>query len=584
VLESKPQTKQQYVYFVLISLITAVAFGFSFGDASSNHPTYLPPGIQLANPNFLTNDWWLNSVTHYHFAFNFLISTLTKFNILAWGTGAINLVVVTTGLFFIFKLFSHINQKWAVCAFFATCSSYFLTDSFDSVASTYLFTSGLQASNIASCATLGAILSFAKARFLFCGLWLALAGIFHVNFLLVNIVAFSFAFVIYRNNNLLNIHKVKKQDLRDFSYIAFPSFVLIVFFLPLILKLSNPSQDPEIIAQARHAFFEFAVPFHYLPNTFLIDFLGLLGWQLMGVSFLILGNSKARIFSLQLSMIALIWIATALTTFVFIESVSRLFFWRLSPFSLCLSCVSIYFGISALLRPEAQYKKRTLIISVLGAATGALLILRLQFYYYELTEPRAILFVLLLGAVCFIPFFKLLQGYLPTLAKLPLNSEKLLTNISLGLALVILSGSYYITFDARKYSLFFLTEEELHKRDLYSFVNSNTSPQANILIPPDLSSFRLFSGRSVVVDTKALPFDQVSLAEWYQRLEDISGIIQPKSIEDVALGYNSLDQQRLDKLMTKFNISHVVLNKQQNNRFKGWEQIFENSDFRLPFW
>ena len=56
-------------------LLASISFGISYGIGST-HPTYIIPGIRLADPMFLSGDWWTENTTQYHFFFSQLVAFL----------------------------------------------------------------------------------------------------------------------------------------------------------------------------------------------------------------------------------------------------------------------------------------------------------------------------------------------------------------------------------------------------------------------------------------------------------------------------------------------------------------------------
>ena len=575
--QKKQAQKKAWLFRFLLLAFVALAFGITFGDSSSNHPTYLPPGMQLADPSYLEYDWWLTHATHYHVAFNFLIFILAKIDLLVWGTAGLNLLVVTLSLFVIFNHFYKQNSEYALVAMGIFCSIYLLTGSFNSVASTYLFTSGLQASNISTFATIAAIIGFLGKRYLICGLCLGCAGLFHVNFLLVNLLSFSLAFAFAEIKQIYTHRYIYKQQFSDLVSLAAPSVTLLLFYLPLIFDVTQSSNSKGTSDLADYVFFQFAVPHHYLPTSYLFNFLAFAGWHVMGMSFLILSPQSKKLHALHNAMFTTVWLATALTTLVFIEPVARLFFWRLAPFCLILVCFSIYAGFTSLTVAKPTTSKRKLLIASAGTIAGALLILRVQLYYYSFGSPRVLLMAFILAAIVTGPVLTLVSlQYTSSIQIQKRRTSKFITLIML----VIAAGSFYATFNSEKYSLIFLSEAEKNKRALYYFVKQNTPQTAQILVPPSLDTFRLFTERSIVVDFKALPFQEHDLVEWYHRLSRVSGVAKPRTFDEVSTGYKAMDEARLAELKRTYHISYVVLNAEHRN-FIEWRPLYKNTDFVL---
>jgi hypothetical protein len=105
------------------------------------------------------------------------------------------------------------------------------------------------------------------------------------------------------------------------------------------------------------------------------------------------------IWALQLALFVLLWGATALTTVVFIEPVSRLFFWRLAPFAELLAALLI---IAGTLRAFcSQPSERTLLqLWPLGlSGIGIFLIVQLLRYRVGVTDPTATMQLLIIAGM-----------------------------------------------------------------------------------------------------------------------------------------------------------------------------------------
>lgn len=549
---------------------------------SGNHATYLPPGLNLANKEFLQFDWWLNNATHYHTAFNYLVYSLETLKILKVGLITLNVVVLSISFFFIYLIINYVSNQRAFFPTLLIFSIYLISDSFFSVGDSYLFSSGLQPSSFGALGTIIGIYYFIRQRFLTTGIFIGVAGLFHTNFLLLNFIMFGLTFCLLYGLKFKNSQFSWKDFLSGGIKLLGFSFVIICFTLPLILKVAmSSSYSAEEIELANFAFFKFAVSFHYLPNTFLPVFLKLLGWQLIGLICIThLRASKdviASLLTLHLSMAFIIWFATLLTTVVFVEQVSRLYFWRLAPFSELLSCIAMLAVFSQMLFNQKHTQRDG--FSILQMATiifGSLLILKsLSTYHHVFTF---IVFGHILFLVVVLALF-LIRSQVNLI-----KNVRVYKSIVMGYCLVILFGTMLsiTTFNVQNnMSIMHPPKDKYLDTELFEYVKNTTPLDSNVLIPIDLYFFRLMAERAIVVDIKNLPFGVRGLNQWYERLEDVGGLEKPSNPILVRNAYESINLARLQWLQKKYHVTHAVVPSGNKTYFSSWDEIFKNDKYRL---
>jgi hypothetical protein len=70
------------------------------------------------------------------------------------------------------------------------------------------------------------------------------------------------------------------------------------------------------------------------------------------------------------------------------------------------------------------------------------------------------------------------------------------------------------------------------------------------------------------------------LLEWYERVQDVTGIYDPPNLERVGAGYLDIDASRLEMLRSKYDFDYVVLIKGQKYDFlDSYRQAYENDGF-----
>jgi len=93
------------------------------------------------------------------------------------------------------------------------------------------------------------------------------------------------------------------------------------------------------------------------------------------------------------------------------------------------------------------------------------------------------------------------------------------------------------------------------------------------VVPPYTESFRLLSGRAIVVDFKTDPFEAGGLIEWRRRLDDLSGG-RPLRLgyyadAELEASYGALTAEQFEKLAAKYHASYGVVERARaiRNRF-----------------
>jgi hypothetical protein len=565
-----------------LCLLCGLAVGVSGFSSDSNHPTYLPPSLHNLDPQFLAQDWWMQSASHYHYAFFVLAALLAKLNVLEAGLALLNVMIVAAATFACFKIIEWFRLKNPVPALAICIALFLVTRSFFTIGSAYIFTPSLQPSSIAAAATLAAIASFLNRRMLHCGLWLGLSGLFHINFLVANLPFFGLAFLLAQQQfRPLQRHLLKENSIGLLKLLG-PSLILLAAFAPLILSVSNDVLSPAAKVQADWVLFRFAVPFHYYPLGFLPTLIPFVLWQALGLLWTQTAvpdpDRRRMIWALQIALALILWTATALTTFVFIAPVSRLFLWRLAPFAVLLAALIISVAGLRMLEngksPESSTQGSSLRVIVTLFILYTLSMMPVgqlgqAFKFFALAPGPVILGGLFLGVMLNQRF-----GF-----SLPKGSAT--TTIALGGMLAFAIATQPSDGKDSRYSLLFPSQSMKEERELFGFVRQSTADSAQFLTPPDLDMFRLQTGRAIIADIKAVPLNRSGLIEWYSRLEDVSGLSHPKGDFGLEAGFESMDTARLERLRCKYHVGFTVLRTRQPLAPAGWAEVFRNPSFRV---
>ena len=96
-----------------------------------------------------------------------------------------------------------------------------------------------------------------------------------------------------------------------------------------------------------------------------------------------------------------------------------------------------------------------------------------------------------------------------------------------------------------------------------------TPADAVILTPPSFGSFRVLAQRAIVVDTRTIPYQEVAMAEWMDRIVTVYGLpsaavfegedLGREGLESLATTYLAIDDETIEALCARYPLTHAVL-------------------------
>jgi hypothetical protein len=559
-----------------------LAVGVSGFSSESNHSTYLPPALHYLDPDYLSRDWWLAASIHYHYAFFALAVVLAKLGILEVGLAVLNIALVSAGIYAFFRILAVLRFSSILATLALLIGLLLMTRAYFSAGGSYLFSPSLQASTIATTATLFALATFLEGRKGRCGLWLALAGLFHVNFLIVNIVFFGLCLVLlYCAERGLQVLKAKDFYL-DVVRLFGPSLLVLCFSLPLVLSIADDPLPPAEAVKADWIFFRFAVPFHYYPLSYLRELIELFSWQVMGALWTAVAipdvETRRKAWAIQAALALAIWSATTLTTVVFIAPVSRLYLWRLAPFAVMFAAMLVLAGTVRCLGAGTEAPRP-------GVREWAILLLSFCFLRF-LAVPFVPVAGQILSTSPFSPAPFLLGALfflvaLQWVRRVPWRARGTLVRTVLAATLLAAFLTQPSDGLQSRYTLLRPASALPDDQAMFRFVRTRTPRDAIFIIPPNLDYMRLVGRRATVVDLKGMPMNGSGLIEWYTRLEDVAGVDRPVNWSAVVNGFAKIDERRLEVLRRKYGAEFAVLGARQALAPTGWHEIYRNRSFKV---
>jgi hypothetical protein len=545
---------------IAISLLFALSFGLKMGD---NQNTYFLYALHKLNPQLWSRDWLVTSTHHYHLFFSYLAILLGHLGNLFWVAAILNFAIIASFALLLYNLLLKLEIDKPFLVF--VLSILFLTiEGTDSIGQSYLFSSVLQPSSIASFFFILGIFSYIKKEDLTAGLFFGIAGIFHENFLvLVFPMLFLSDLICERRNPSLIIKHIG------------PSLIVLICMLPLLLKASFSEHSDT----ARHIFQIIRAPNHYYPQTFLFDYVLFLGWQVFAIAGLnrFLATSdvmRKRLVALYASTAILPLIATFLTTFVFIPQVAQVYFFRLAPYSILLARIIGLVSLLGLMfdtgRPHILRRDR-----IMNCACYILSFFLLSIYYFQNSDyfpKKAILLLLclILLLTSWIYFGQTKQ------AKSHLYQNALRYFLTL---LLVISFLGRMTNYHSKFNLIF--GPEYSDAQMYKWVESSKPDNLFMISPGLLDDFRITSKRSIVVDWRSTPILPDELVQWYERIVDVSGGFDIQNEYECLQRYHSLRLVDIETIRNKYHPDYAVFLRNELKQDYNYPIVFQNDKFLI---
>ncbi len=533
---------------LLLAATVALSFGLSF--AIGNQHTYLLGALRDLDPSFLTRDWLATDTYLYHPTFGRLLGALGSIAPLDWSTAGLFLVLIVLLLLLVWQLIRHLEPE-APLAPMLLVMMLVVVGRTASMADSFIFSSALEPSTLAGVAFVGAMLSFVRGQWIAAGILVALAGLFHINFLVLGVLAFGLAYVLQPSG-------WRRDRLRRFAaegaMLLVPGGLLVLYSLPVLLSAA----DAPGAERATFIFQQIRSPHHYDPQRFVAELVPFAGWVIAAAGALHLvvvpAAVRERLGATGAAFAFLVVSATVVNTVTFIPQVSQLFIWRLAPFTelFCQCVVSV--AVVRLARGEARSKESA--GPVRWAAAGVSILVVSGMVYLERHGSSVPHLILLTLAAC-LSIIVIAQRW-------PVPGRVALVRLGQQLAILIgvaLAGATSIAVSTGLETSNLLSPAvDGDERGLFTWART-TRPDALFLTPPDLETFRLHAGRAIVVDWKSTPILAGELLEWYRRISLVSGR-DVQSVNDAIGGYEQIDESRVERLRREFGFEYVVTRRE----------------------
>jgi hypothetical protein len=183
--------------------------------------------------------------------------------------------------------------------------------------------------------------------------------------------------------------------------------------------------------------------------------------------------------------------------------------------------------------------------------------------------------ITILGAICFV-----------------LIVNRMLTNrrlVALANVTLIIAAAVWGWYSPRRQEVPYyfgvqrFADQKSSWTDVARWVKANGPRDTVYLAPPGRNGFSVLSERSIVAEFKLNPDGSLYLAEWFERLRDLSGGELPagRGFENRRLldkAFAKLTNEQLLALNAKYNAGYAVLPKDSIAQF---EAIYQNKEYRV---
>jgi len=526
---------------LIVLLASLFGLGFGLNYATSNQLYYLLQPIRQLHPTLWTRDWLVSQTQSYHPSYAWLSAQLLRVSPSGLAIAWANVVAVGLAMLALYYVLRRLlGRERSLSAFSLVLVLASVTRTLGP-GMTYAFSEIFQPSTIGSLGVLAAAAAFIAGRPLVCGLCLAFAGAFHVNYLVLCGFVFGVAWLFTGRQGLV---------LRLLFGLG-PPLLVLCFFLPFLLA----SADPKIAFEAQHIYQEMRCAHHYMVPKFAWDFSFWIGFQLLGAAVLIGPAQRGslvprRILALLVGSWLLVIPAALMSSVVLVRFVRQLFAWRICAEAELLAQAALAAALVTVFcdgrRALAQFDRRSRVLS--SAGLGVLLLGSAVTGKWITT---LLVLILLLVAIA------VGNGWL----------GYLMARLREGLPLAWVSSALLITLLAVNVARFarfehysnVLSGGDRTITELCAWAGSHTPEDALFLIPPHEDDIRMRCRRAVVVDWM-MPARPAEVIEWRARLEEVTGR-RPFRGEADLTGYEQLDAARVARLRERYDLNYVVVTR-----------------------
>lgn len=544
--------KKEIAGVLWFTLLFVLAIGIANG--AGNQHNYLLPGLKMADPEFLTGDWFTWGVEHSHRAFAVLVAGLAATGHFVVGltvATALQHAAVAVAIYMTMRaVYERPMIPWAATlALFAALET-------TSVASAPLLLPQLEASSLAGAALAMGLACLAWRRILLAGVCFGLAGLTHAHYAVL-------ALPIVVAATYVTLTSEEKPSRWNSSVAMWGAYLLVA--LPSLLDVARFASAPG--GNEVHDLAVSLFPWHVAPWTWSRDpFVILCGAVLLGAGGMLLRpprRNRQLAYALG-AVLVTVFVSLAMGFGQFLDLTVRVWPWRLAPFVL----VAGFAGVAAVISsrdPSVSVRTHPAKLGYGLLLAGFLAVARVS------PEPTG--HVLL--AVCLLPIARWLSEAIPFI-----RTHRSGVVSDLFATVVVTMAFVPAVLQGLDRSRLEIRPQDPARSALYAWAETETPPGAVFALPPSWSDFRLNARRPVVADWKAVPRYPPDRLEWFERIRSLTDLQRPeRSTSVLDSAYATMDCEGALRLRRRYATRFVVHERPKD--LPCGREVYSDSLFRV---
>ncbi|MBI2145832.1 hypothetical protein HYU22_00650 [Candidatus Woesearchaeota archaeon] len=582
------------INYHLLALITlAISYGFltSTELGTASQAQNIPTVFHIMNPDYLSNDWYIKETSGFdaRYFYNQLIIIINYiFRNLEWTVlflHSLSFALFIGGLYYLIKTILKEKNK----TFFTT--AIFFVGYPIVLGGISFFKSSLSANGLASALLVIAIYFYFREKYIYSFTILGLVTLIDVG----EGIPIAGLFI---GGLLLSKPLFSKE--KAISLLQSAPYFIISLLLIIPLYLSNIDSTPTLAIAAAKIYANFHVT-HTLPSSwgmtiilpfilFVILFIFILkrtnyeykhkriirnfSWIIL--LYIIIGVVFVEIYPIATITKMVIFRATKIIALLGYLTLGAYLFdrleksrnWLEKKYLIMVPIFFIYPLLAILAIPlfllieyyqekkemdvfDLFLRKKNTIIPITILLTGAGIFLVYNYLLFLLPRERMALNAVLPFVIIPIMFYFILMYTLTAKERI----------IAIIVIIISLATAIIGPFNPHLH----IPTHDPETNEMLDYLKINSPPDAVFLTPFDLSGFRTTANRSIVVD-HLHPFTDKGMARWFLRIRDISNhqittFSQLKEYYLILQGYDSLQENDLERLNRKYNISYALFKK-----------------------
>jgi len=535
---SRPGGMRGWAWWFGAAIAVLVTLAFTDPYGTQNQVTYLLDPLHRVLPELYRRDWFVSETPAYLPSWGWLAAWLYRIDpegpaVMLTAHVAVTLATYA-GVGWLVTALSRDARGFAIVV--AVCAATMVR----TLGGNYLLAGYLQPSTVASAGWVVAMAALVRRRYGLCGVVLALAGLLHINFLVLGIGLFPLAALARRD-----------ATRSELARLVVPQLVVLMYSLPDLLGATGAS------AEAVRIFIEFHAPGHYAAGRLARHLPELACWELAAFAVLPLLDAAARearaLWRFSLVAFAVTVATTAMVAVPALQSLTQVRWSRIAPFGQ-LAChilvVSAMLGYATTATAVSRRRR--------GAAAAAIALAILGTCRFLRCEP-AITLAAAAGPLVIFGVPRRMASVAVTLA-------------TASVVAVVLWRS------PRGAGLTTQPIGQPSELALESWARRDTPIDALFLTSPDLPRFRLLARRAIVVDTKSPPLRPDLLVAWYHRLCAVVQVRDAATHEWVEQRFPQLAPAQLAAVARSFGADYIVVGAA--TQLSG-ERVYGNAEYAV---